>query len=149
MSRVTHTGKSRAEKEYYKKEIQNVGYEPTVDDSLSFPVSDDTEEDLRVSETQRMQRVKLPQKVAEHFQNNWIGWVIGSVALVLIFFIFNFNRDVGRVEGRLDSLSENVNKIESSLLESFNENRDREIQISENKIRLDFLEKSIDKLGSE
>jgi len=148
MSKRMHTGKSKKEKEYYKMAIHKLDYEPTVDDSLTFPVSDSAEEDLSVSKTQKMQRINSADKIAEHIRNNWINWLFIIIAAALSFFIYHFNGDMGEVKGRLFGISENINRIESLVRENINEKHKQDLLINENRIRMNFLEKEIDKSQS-
>lgn len=145
MTKHMHTGKSKKEKEYYKMAIHKLDYEPTVDDSLAFPASDSTEEDLSVSKTQKMQKIKFTDKLMEHLQNNWIGWLVVIIAAAASFFIYRFNGDMGEVKGRLFGVSENINRIESLVEENIDENHKQDLLINENRIRMNFLEKEIDK----
>ena len=145
MTKHMHAGKSKKEKEYYKMAIHKLDYEPTVDDSLKFPASDSTEEDLSVSKTQKMQTINKVDKIAEYIKNNWINWVIMIIAAALSFFIYHFNGDMGEVKGRLFGVSENINRIESLVKENIDENHKQDLLINENKIRMNFLEKEIDK----
>jgi len=144
-SRYTHIGKSKKEKEYYTQKIHKLDNEPTVDDSLSFPGSDSTEEDLSVSKTQKIQRINSADKIAEHIKNNWIGWLIVIIAAALSFFIYHFNGDIGEVKGRLFGISNDINRIESLVKENIDENHKQDLFINENRIRMNFLEKEIDK----
>ena len=144
-SRYMHTGKSKKEKEYYIQKIHKPDNEPTVDDSLSFPGSDSTEEDLRVFETQKMQRINPADKIAEHIKNNWIGWLIVIIATALSFFVYHFNGDIGEVKGRLFGISNDINRIESLVKENTIKNNTQELSINESRIRMDFLEKQIEK----
>jgi len=145
MSRYKHTGKSKKEKEYYKRGIHNLDYEPTVDDSLSFPVSDSSEEDLSVSKTQKTQSISLSDKIAEHLKNNWIGWLVMIIATALTFFAYHFSGDVGEIKGRLSGISENINRVGSLVKENIDKNHKQDLLINENRIRMNFLEKEIDK----
>jgi hypothetical protein len=140
-----HTGKSKEEKEYYKMAIHKLDYEPTIDDSLTFPVSDSTEEDLSVSKTQKMQRINSADKIAEHIKNNWINWLFMIIAAALSFFVYHFNGDIGEVKGRLFGISENISRIESLVKENLDENHRQDLLINENRIRIDFLEKEREK----
>jgi hypothetical protein len=140
-----HTSKSRKEKEYYTQKIHKLDNEPTVDDSLSFPGSDSTEEDLRISETKKMQKIKFNDRLKEYLQSNWIGWLIVVIAAALSFFIYRFNGDMGEVKGRLFGVSENISRIEYLVKENLDENHKQDILINENRIRMNFLEKEMDK----
>ncbi len=144
-SRYMHTSKSRKEKEYYTQKIHKLDNEPTVDDSLSFPGSDSTEEDLRISETKKMQKIKFNDRLKEYLQSNWIGWLIVVIAAALSFFIYHFNGDMGEVKGRLFGVSENISRIEYLVKENLDENHKQDILINENRIRMNFLEKEMDK----
>ena len=144
-NRYMHTGKSKKEKEYYIQKIHKLDNEPTVDDSLSFSASDSTEEDLRISKTQKMQKMKFTDKLIEHLQSNWISWLVVVIAAALSFFIYHFNGDMGEVKGRLFGVSENINRIESLVKENLDENQKQDLLINENRIRMNFLEKEIDK----
>jgi hypothetical protein len=144
-NRYMHTGKSKKEKEYYIQKIHKLDNEPTVDDSLSFSASDSTEEDLRISKTQKMQKMKFTDKLIEHLQSNWISWLVVVIAAALSFFIYHFNGDMGEVKGRLFGVSENINRIESLVKENLDENHKQDLLINENRIRMNFLEKEIDK----
>jgi len=103
MNRVNHVAKSRGEKQYYNKEIHKQNYDPTVDDSLDFYDSDRGDDEIRITKNQKLQQVSGWVKVGEFLKENWMKVVLSAVSFILVFFIFNFNRDIGKIEGRMFS----------------------------------------------
>ena len=103
MNRVTHVVKNRSEKQYYNKEIHKQNYDPTVDDSLEFFDSDRGDDEIRITKNQRLQKVSGWVKVGDFIKDNWMKVVLSAVSFILVFFIFDFNRDIGKIEGRMFS----------------------------------------------
>lgn len=110
MDRGSKTGKTRAQKEAYTRTIKTMGYENTVDDSLSFPSSDKPDEDISTPTSAVRRPVRTSEALQEHFSRNWINWAVGAVGAVLLFFVFNFNRDIGKIEGRIDGFEKGLDR---------------------------------------
>lgn len=143
MRHRNHSAKNQRQREYYSKGIKKLDYEPTLDESLKFQESDDTKADLSLSETNQSRPPAIKDKIADHFRENWIYWAVGGVALLLIFFVFDFNRDMGRVEGKIEHIDESVTNINSHFESIYKKNNEQDLMIKENELRLEFLKENI------
>lgn len=144
MSRSSHVGKSKYEKQFYKKVIHEQDYDPTVDDSLEFSDSDKGDEEVKVTRNDQLQKVSGWVKAGDFLKENWMKFAVSAIAFLLIFFVFNFNRDIGKLEGRFDSI-ERDNSDFKNTISTINERISDVLQragIIETKI--EYIEKDID-----
>lgn len=115
MSRASHVGKNKFEKQYYNRVIHEQDYDPTIDDSLEFSDSDKGDDEVKITRNQELQRVSGWVKAGEFIKENWMKFVVSAIACLLLFFVFNFNRDIGKLEGRFDSIEKNSTDMKSSI----------------------------------
>ncbi len=103
MKRGSHVTKTKTDKENYTRAIKSLENDTTVDDSLSFSTSDKSDKDLPIEYTKRGRPEDLTEKLGRHFQRYWVHWVISVAAAGGSFLVLNLNRDVGKLEGRVES----------------------------------------------
>lgn len=84
-TRRTRSGKTPREREYFTREIKKVDYQPTIDESLDFHSSDDNQSDLSISKVAATRPPKIKERLADHFKENWITWVVGGISVLLVF----------------------------------------------------------------
>lgn len=135
--RKGHTGKSKVEKDYYSRFIKNLDYEPTVDETIKFPETDDTKRDFSLPKSSEKRKVRLTQKISDHFNDNWLHWIIGAVAMILIFLMVDSKVDIKGIETNVDNIKDEVKDIKDSQKEIRNKLHDQDLQIQENKIRIE------------
>lgn len=146
MSRKDHAGKGKAEKEYYSKAIHKQRYDPTIDDSIEFPDTDDPKEDLRVSKTARLQRVGPIEKAKDWAAENWIGLLVSATAVLLMFFVFHFNRDLGRAEGKIELIDSDVKRVSSEVIEVRKDVEEAKRKVEVSSVKLEYVEKDLNNL---
>lgn len=115
MSRSSKVGKSRPEKDLYTKVIKTLDSESTVDTSLSFPRSDKPGKESAIPNYPRVRRDTISESIAEHFRENWLPWAVSIAGIVLAFFIFAFNRDVGKLEGKVETFEKGLENNSKSI----------------------------------
>ena len=152
-----HIGKTPQERENYLRTIKKLDGDSTVDDSLRLPVSDSSEEEgLDVSQLEKSrspeltERIsdhleksrspELTERISDHFKTNWIGWLVAGVTFILGFFIFNFNRDLGRLEGKVGMIVNSVDNIESNSETLISTIHSQDLKIQENRLKLTNIE---------
>ena len=87
----------------------------------------------------------MQERLSEHFTENWIGWVIGIFATIILFFGFDFNRELGTIGGVLNE-TKNVVSGNSTKLENLNEKiHQYELNIQQIDSTVDYLEKDLEK----
>lgn len=146
LSRTNHAGKPKTERDYYVKAIQRQDYDPTIDDSISFPNTDDADEDLSVSKTKRLQKVGAVAKIGLYLAEHWVEFLVSAIAFLFVFFVFNVNRDLGRVEGVLQSVDANHGRLETDIQSIDKAGTETRRLIDSMSVRLEFLRRDIDRL---
>lgn len=139
MRKFSHQTKSQRKRETYYKAVKAVDYEPTVDDSLAFPVSDDRKPDYSTSTEPRTRPQKLSMRISEHVKENWIAWLVGAIGILLVFFVFNFNRDMGKMEGKMEGLTTSVNEVKSDVKHLNDKIHSQDLDIQKNQIEINTL----------
>lgn len=148
-ARTSHVGKSSYERDYYKKRINEVNYDPTNDESLEFDQSDDTKKDYSPTTGGRLQKEGLNQKISIFLKDNLFGIIIstiGSIAIfVLSFFAVTLNRESGVHEQKIENITESVKTINEALSKQTDTLFDLRIIVSEIKKDIEYINKEIEK----
>lgn len=141
MRKFNHKTKSQKKREAYYKAVRTVDYEPTVDDSLQFPVSDDKKSDYSTPTEHRARPPKISERISEHVKEYWIAWLVAAIGVVLVFFIFNFNRDMGKVEGKIEGLSTSVSEFKGDVRNLNDKVHAQDLAIQKNQLEIESLQK--------
>ncbi len=149
--RSSHTGKSSSQKEYYVRQLDSLGYEPTVEEEPMFPVSDSlpvAKEFERESTPQRVRR--RPQsptdKITNHFKKNWVNWLIPIVAALLIFFATNISKDVGNLQGVVGEIKDAVNSVKTQLQNIEDKIHEQDLELQKQGIEMEHIEGDLQEL---
>ncbi len=142
--RTAHVGKSKQEKRNYLTYIKWLDYEPTVDETLGFAESDEPGEDLTVPTLKRKRSINTKQHVMEYFSENWLNYVIGLIALTLVFLMYDSKLELAKIDVGLAVQKENISSIKSDTKQQGQENHAQDIKINENRYRIDSLEKRLE-----
>jgi len=138
--RKGHMGKSKMERDYYSRFIKNLDYEPTIDETIKFPETDDTKRDFSLPKSSDKRKVSLKQKLSDHFEENWIRWVIGAFVVLLIFLMYDSKVDIKGIETNVDNIKEDMKDVKGSQKEIQNKLHEQDLKIQENKIKLESIE---------
>lgn len=148
-ARTSHVGKTAYERDYYKKRIHEVNYDPTNDESLEFDQSDDTKKDYSPTTGGRLQKEGFNHKISHFFKENLFGIIIsaiGSIAIfVLSFFAVTLNRESGVQQQKIENISEKVGTVNETLNKQTDTLFDLRIVISEIKKDIEYINKEIEK----
>ncbi len=139
MKQSKHGSKGQRERDYYSKVIKKTDYEPTVDESLKFPSSDSKEEDYSVSKAKNSRPPKTTDRIASHFKEYWIGWVVSLTAFFLILFAVDFNRDMGKVEGKIENIDNSISNIDKTYSQLNDKVHEQDLKIRENQVHIKYL----------
>ena len=144
-NRGRHVGRNYKEKEYYNRKIKTFGYDPTVEDENPFGETDSGAKYYSLPKASGVRKRGLQERLSEHFVENWIGWVLGIIATVILIFGFDFNRELGTIGGILNE-TKNVVSGNSTKLENINEKiHQYELDIQKIDSKVDYLEKDLEK----
>lgn len=140
--RSGHVGKSHRNKDYYTRYLERLDYTPTTEkeEVLSLPDSDSFEKDYSVPSVQKRRTRSFRESAGEHFRRNWLSWVAGVIALILMIFLYNISGTVGRIEGIIDGIREDLN-THAEKIEGIEEKvQEQELRLQEQSIKMEYLE---------
>ena len=139
-----HQPKSDYQVRRYLDAIKKTDYEATVDDSLNFSETDDRSKDLSVSEAvPKRRKPAFKYRLTEHFIENWIYWVVGIVGTILFLFLFDFNRDLGKLEGKVESIQSSISDVREKNNKISEQLQKNEIDNAKQEVRIDNLERNL------
>jgi len=136
-----HAGKSKAEKEYYSKALKHLDYQPTVDETIKFPETDDADKDYSIPTSTHRRRTNLKQQICDYFEDNWIKWLLAGIGAVIFYLMVGAKISISTVETKVDIIMEDVTdlkKVEKEHQERFHQ---QDLQIQESRLRIQALEK--------
>jgi hypothetical protein len=138
----SHIAKSRPEKDYYAKYIKTQDYEPTVDETLKFPSTDDDKKDFSNQKSKKKRKATFQQKLQDHFEENWLKWVVGFVATILIWLMFDSKSSIGVLDIKVGRVQDDIKELKTVDKETNKRLQDQELNLRENKIRIENIEKN-------
>ncbi|MFZ2864264.1 MAG: hypothetical protein WA440_05885 [Ignavibacteriaceae bacterium] len=141
MNRKTHAGKSEQQKVQYARTIRQTIYEPTYDESFDFNQTDDKKKDLNPSKPAKKRKTSLMIKLKSHFLDNWLSWVIGCVAVALLYVMYESKIEIRIIEDRISNLKDDVKDVRENQEELREKLHDQDLKIKENQMRVESVEK--------
>ena len=123
MNSGSHVNKSKKERLEYHRQIRKVPYEDTVDefqdDRVKYDETIIEKEDVEDNEDHlKLQKDPWNKKIGDslinHLKNSWVGYLFSFIVLVIGLFIFDFNRDLGVIEGKVDSISTSIQNVNTN-----------------------------------
>ena len=141
-NRKLHIGKTPYQKSAYQKYIQRIDLEPTLNDSVDFNDSAKGGEELSEPTSKRKRKIKIRDRMANHFSDNWVIWVSGIFVIALVYFMIDSKIDFAKLDVNLNNQVEKIETIKNSSLSNEKQNYKQDLQINENKLRIEFIEKS-------
>jgi len=141
--RDVHVPKSDEMKRNYRRYIETIDYQPTVDDRLNFNQTNQSGEDLSEIITSEKRPSDLSEKIKEHFASNWLVWVLGVLAAGILFLISDSKVTFTRIETILTTQSEKLNDLKSIDNDLQKNDRSQDLKIQENRILLDQIKEDV------
>lgn len=137
-----HTGKSRAERESYFRAISETGSDATSgsDTGVEYDTSDTPKIEAEVKPRRKTRRKSLPQKITDNIKDNWLAYLIPAFFAVAIVFIIFMNRDIGKLEGKVENIQSDMTTIKGDLKEINKRLSTHDTDISQSNSRLDRVE---------
>lgn len=136
--------KSMQEKAHYKRYIRQLDYEPTLDERVEFPESDKTDKEYSVSTLPPARRETILESLGEHLKENWLAWLIGIFAVVLVFLMVESKVDIAKIFEKTETIKENVNDLEDDIEKLKEKDHEQDLEIQEVKIKSENIENRID-----
>jgi len=114
-NRDRHVGKTFQQKAAYGRYIQTLDYEPTLNEALDFPSTEQGGEELSESTSKRNPRGYTKNRIREHIKEHWIEWIIGGLVLFGLY-LMNESRVTTAIMGKtVGDTSTKVESIQSDL----------------------------------
>lgn len=136
-----HTPKSQVEKSNYLSYIKQKGYEPTKEEGLPFDQTYKDREDFSPGGTDKPNRLNPFELFKRHIESNWIYWVVSGFGLLLFFLGYTARIDLNSHEINIKSNSGDIEKINKNIEDVKDAEHNQDLQIQENKIRLEYSQK--------
>ena len=136
-----HAGKSRAEKEYYSKALKHIDYEPTVDETMKFPETDDAARDYSTPTSTHRRKTPIKQQIIDHFEENWIKWVIVGASIVIFYLMVDSKIAISTIGTKVDVIKEDVSELKKAEKDNQKRFHQQDLQIQEARLRIDAFEK--------
>ncbi|HVP06287.1 MAG TPA: hypothetical protein VMS71_00490 [Candidatus Acidoferrum sp.] len=143
--RKGHVAKSVAERTRYRKYIDRLDYEPTVDDTLTFADSDRGDKDV----TQQVPAAARPVPYTTRFKSflsvHWFDLLVAIFVFILLFATVDSKVDLARISTALDAQKETLKDLKSDIKDRTSDDHNQDLQLREHSVRLQNLESSLSK----
>ena len=140
-----HTTKSKIEREYYAKALKDLDYEPTVDETIKFPETDDRKRDFSLPKSPHRRKISFKQKVSDHFEENWIKWLLTGACVVIFFLMIDSKTHIASINTKVDTIKEDVTELKKTEKENLERFHKHELELQEVKFKMEVLEKKDEK----
>ncbi|MDD3275162.1 MAG: hypothetical protein PHN16_05370 [Candidatus Omnitrophica bacterium] len=134
-----HAGKSKMDKQIYHKYIKRIDCEPTLDEKLPFPNSNQEGEELSESTSKRKRPIPFGFSLKQHFQERWLYWIVGFVVFVVTYFIFDAKVNIKQLNFITGENKKEITEIRSDVKTIQEDNHKQDLSIQETKLKLDFI----------
>ena len=138
--RTLHVGKSSQEKTSYIKQLQNLNYEPTVEPKSIFYESDDSGEEVPVQSGMGSRPQDIRGSISG-IKKYWPQILIAILVMFVGLFLYNISRDIGNLQGSLTEIKNIIQNFQDKLQKIDDKVQDQGLEIREQKVRIDYLEK--------
>lgn len=135
-----HVSKSTAHKYSYIDNLKNMDYEPTIDDTLKFPETDDKERDFSLPKSSKKRPIPLKNKFHDHIEQNWLSYLIGIIGIIFFYFMVDSKTDISRIDTNVSNIKDDVNELKNDHKENINTLHKQKLEILENKYRIKAIE---------
>lgn len=102
--------------------------EPTVDETIIFPETDDNKRDFSLPKSSNKRKISIKQKLSDHFYENWVNWLVGAVAMILIFLMIDSKVDIKGIETNVDNIKEDMKDVKETQKEINNKVHDQDLK---------------------
>lgn len=153
LDRKSHSGKSRLQREYYKKEVAKMDFEQTANENMNFDNSDSTKPVYDISNYDNVRRPSPKVQLWDFLKDHIIGIIFTTISTIIIaiftLFAINLNRESGEHEHDLTNIKETISDLKINI----NNNSEiiTNIKISDANISKDieYMKKNISKIESD
>lgn len=143
VGRNVHAPKSNQMKKKYRRYIEKLDYQPTVDESIDFKETNQSGIDFSAVDLARKRPSNLSEKIKEHFLSNWLAWILGIIAVGILYLISDSKVAFTRFETMLATHNEKLNDLKSTDNDLKENDRSQDLKIQENRILLDQIKKDV------
>ncbi|MGD9874405.1 MAG: hypothetical protein AB7T27_09040 [Kiritimatiellia bacterium] len=148
MTRKSHIAKTQGQRQAYNRYIQQLDYEPTVDEALRFANSTQPGEELTEPTSKRKRSLNTGERFRDHIIQNWLNWVVGVVAVVLLWLMYDSKIDFARMSATMENQKESLDKVEQAEGKNADKNTEQDLLIGEHKIRIGSLERKAEEIDA-
>lgn len=141
--RNIHVPKSAQMKQNYRRYIDTLDYQPTVDERLDFNQTSQSGEELSPVETSNKRPSNIGEKVKDHFSNNWLIWVLAALAAGILYLISDSKVAFTKFETMLSNQNEKLNELKNAEIEIQKNDRSQDLKVQENSILLNQIKSDI------
>jgi uncharacterized protein HemX len=141
--RNVHVPKPTQMKQNYRRYIDTLDYQPTVDERLNFNQTSQSGEELSDVETSKKRPANISEKVKDHFAGNWLIWFLGALAAGILYLISDSKVAFTKFETMLSTQNEKLNDLKNTEAEIQKNDRSQDLKIQENSILLNQIKDDV------
>ena len=141
--RNLHVPKSNHMKQGYRKYINTLDYEPTVDERLEFNQTNKSGEEFASVDTDKKRPADLSDTIKDHFSNHWIVWILLAVSAGIMYLVYDSKVAITRYETILMTHKDKLNNLKISEGALQKNDHSQDLKIQKNDILLDQIQKDI------
>lgn len=141
--RDVHVPKSDQMKKDYRRYINTLDYQPTVDERLDFNQTNQSGEDLSTVDTAKKRPSDLSEIIKDHLRSNWLAWVLVALSVGIGYLVFDSKVVFTHYETILTMHNEKLNNLKNTEADLQKSDRSQDLKIQENSILLNQIKNDV------
>ena len=139
----SHSGKTKQARQAYAQSIRSLDYDPTADDNFKFAQSTDSDQDFSIAKSKKKRGKNLSEILSDHFKDNWVVWIVSIFGFAVIYFITDFNKDIGWIKSSLSSINKTLDRQDSNINKITDKIQKQELNTLKNNLKIEQFEKEL------
>ena len=146
--RNVHVPKTPQMKQSYRRYIETLDYEPTVDERMNFRQSSQSGEELSATDTKKRRPISTSDKIRDHFSKNWVIWILGALATGILFLISDSKVAFTKFETLLSTQNDKLSDLKKMGETNQKIDHSQDLRIQENSIMVRDLKNDVTEVDS-
>ncbi len=149
MAKTNHTPKSSLEKQLYVNALGHEGGDSTAEDDFLRPNPDESdvpqEPDKKVTKDSPKKKRHGGKGINGHIKSNLATYIVGIVSLGIMVIGIGLNGKLERINSLMEFQKDTITRLESDIITLQGKLQESIIKIQEQSLRIEFIEKLIQK----
>src|SRR5688500_17040693 len=113
--RSSHGTKSRGERGAYNRYISRLDSQPTIEEPLDLDPSSEAKKEYAQPTSNQERPIPFNLRVTDHFEKNWIGYLIAILVFIALFVIRDAQLDLAILNASVADQQRSIDRMNTSI----------------------------------